>query len=474
MNPLTEYKNIGVVGSTHSGKTVLLTALINHLLHHDPQKFFLGRDVVVHRAEVLKTKGDVPRFEFEYYRDRLVQDGAWPRKTSLQSVLQLELEWTGRWVPLHLNLMDFPGELVADAPMVPMDYTAWSQTILKRLERLPSNIQGQFFENFRDPADNLLEYKRVLARCRKAYLPFISPSSFVLNASQGLMHSEASVDELAQTRISGLPEQEFAPWRDPNESAQKTSQAIPAQKTSQVWARAYEHYKKQVVMPVLQNLRQADTLVMVIDIPTLLNAGHGMGNDTIDMMREVLNFCDPGVNGLEKIYRWSGFPQLWRGLHSTLGLSSLGDVPLLGEIVQGLDRYLGQSKVSRIAMVASKCDLVHQDDRDRLIILLKQLFQSLLARYVQVDVRWFAVAAALSTRSSIERHSLFGVPTLTEGREEREVMVDPLPQAWPEHWQVGDFSFADFKPRRFPGLNVQAPPQTGLDDLARFILGMEG
>ena len=35
-------RRIGVIGLQGSGKTVLLTSLINHLMHHDPRRFPLG------------------------------------------------------------------------------------------------------------------------------------------------------------------------------------------------------------------------------------------------------------------------------------------------------------------------------------------------------------------------------------------------------------------------------------------------
>lgn len=35
---------VGVIGMYQSGKTVLLTSLINHLLNHDPDRLPLGTD----------------------------------------------------------------------------------------------------------------------------------------------------------------------------------------------------------------------------------------------------------------------------------------------------------------------------------------------------------------------------------------------------------------------------------------------
>jgi len=38
---VSEYR-IGIVGGYYTGKTVLLTSLLNHLKHHDPGRFRLG------------------------------------------------------------------------------------------------------------------------------------------------------------------------------------------------------------------------------------------------------------------------------------------------------------------------------------------------------------------------------------------------------------------------------------------------
>ena len=83
-------RSIGVVGLSWSGKTVLLTSLIDHLNNHDPLAFPIVNQTTGHPPEVLRFKELNPdqgwkAFPYQRYRKLLVDGLAWPAKA------------TGRW-----------------------------------------------------------------------------------------------------------------------------------------------------------------------------------------------------------------------------------------------------------------------------------------------------------------------------------------------------------------------------------------
>ena len=74
--------HVGMIGMYGSGKTVLLTSLINHLLNHRPDRLSIGHG----KVELGCLKRDLPvdagftKFDYGYYRSRLGNQ-VWPDKT---------------------------------------------------------------------------------------------------------------------------------------------------------------------------------------------------------------------------------------------------------------------------------------------------------------------------------------------------------------------------------------------------------
>jgi len=184
-----------------------------------------------------------------------------------------------------------------------------------------------------------------------------------------------------------------------------------------------------------------------------------MANDVHDITRDLLDFCRPGMNFLEKIYSMTGIPFLLR---------------------RTAMEKLANPKITRMAFVASKCDLVHEDDRDNLLMLLKELVGHLPEQHDGLEAEFFCASAVQSTSSDANTHSLVGIPEFTQDGQPtgpdasvRVVPVSQVPAHWPDRWSPGDFCFPDFKPKQFPGLKIRPPRQLGLDKVFSFVLGSQ-
>ncbi len=126
-------RRIGVIGLQGSGKTVLLTSLINHLMHHDPRRFPLG-DGTVEVTHFVQELPDPGWDQFPYAKARRsLGQAAWPEKTLETSQYKCSFRWSGKQPLGGLTFYDLPGERFADLFMYENDYANWSSESLQEL-----------------------------------------------------------------------------------------------------------------------------------------------------------------------------------------------------------------------------------------------------------------------------------------------------------------------------------------------------
>ena len=121
-----------VIGGRDCGKTVFLSALANHLRHHRRSEFSLGGGTLQVHWNKGAITGDklhgLPLFDYKAARWRL-SHGQWPEKTVDTSilVLRLLLEDTVNKSreQVQLEVLDLPGERVADFAMMGRSYGEW-------------------------------------------------------------------------------------------------------------------------------------------------------------------------------------------------------------------------------------------------------------------------------------------------------------------------------------------------------------
>ncbi len=470
-------RTIGIVGIGGTGKTVLLTSLLTHLIHHDPNsdafrltplkrsgvgKFFFGEEhrVAIRAVSELPAAKATDAFNFKDHLNQLYENRRWPGKTNDLSSARIRFERSDWTRALDLTFIDFPGERIADAVMGGRDFAQWSDAVLETMKSDPAYLRyaKSYFE-LCENADQVDEqkiisaYKRCLAALLLDYKPFVTPSVFALD-TQGKMASlqedsnnppQDPVAYLAEKRLCGLDvENQFTPL------PAALRAALP--ELALLFSERYEAYKKAIPQRVFSRLKKCNRLVVIMDIPGTLCAHIGRLNDVEEIFAELLNACDPGSSSMGRVGRFMSrlfIPEIWR-----------------------------PRGITRIAFVATKADLVLPDQVGNLEALLRGIAEqraSKISRKIVYD--YFTCAAIRSTRSMEGR--LFGFPVwdtnnrLLQPPEHddpwKELDPSDLPQDWPEDWHPNQFAFPEVWPL-LPRRKTKPPDQVGLDRLLDFLL----
>ncbi|MFP4027356.1 MAG: YcjX family protein [Candidatus Brocadiia bacterium] len=446
--PVKEHR-LGVLGLYESGKTVLLTSLIDHLKYQEPDRFSLGKEG---KARIRKFQENEPdpgseweRFRYARYRDALAH-GQWPPDTSdrLQYACEFQRTDRNRWQ--RLKFYDFPGERIADIGMYKCSYEAWSQSMIKRFEddrryrdrvREYLNLQK---EGDIEEGKVVYAYKKALARLACAYKPLISPSVFLLDVS-GNHASTGSVEEIAEDRCAGLDEdRQFAPL---GKKCQEENR-----KLSRTFAARYDEYRKKIVRPWVKGLKKCHGLAVLVDVTMVLSGGTGMYDDNQALIRELLRTLEPNDGLL---------------LRNVKALSR-----------QALPSLWCPGGISKIAFVASKSDKVHPLDMDNYKNLMRTMVERDALDLDHVKTEYLTCSAAIST-DVVEKHerTLCGFPATNgdngrEADEKQKFEVSKVPHDWPREWEPGEYSFPNVRPVMIDRKDYP-PNHENLDKLFNFL-----
>jgi predicted YcjX-like family ATPase len=444
---------VGVVGLYNSGKTVLLTSLINHLQDYDADRFPLGgRDTRVRKFTTLPPDGGWEAFNYAGSRDALVHGGRWPAKTRDRSQFVCQFERSDwRFSDCLLKLYDLPGERIADAAMLGRDFAAWSGHILGLFAN--DTAYRRYCEPFlalcqsaeSNENELLAAYKLALANLILNFKPLVSPSTFLLDV-KGQGAKPESPENLAASRFAGLgPDAEFCPLPA---AIRSTNAELHAR-----FAARFDSYVNQVVEPTVFALKRCTSLIVLIDIPMLLAGGVGMYDDNRHIVRDLVAALKPGEHGV--------LGPLERAFSKVF-----------------LPHELRRTWITRLAFAAPKLDLVHPVDRDRLLILMRRMVEKYAHDCDGLKSDFFNISAVASTKPlSVEngRRFLTGVPLrdgagrkIPPGPEQR-FEVSPLPDDWPTDWRPGVFSYPEVYPQ-MPTRKDYPPEHVNLDKLATFVI----
>lgn len=442
---------IVVLGSKESGKTVFLTALANHLLHHDPTRFDLnGWEAFPEEESDTPESVGFPPFPYADFRAGFAQERPeWPEKTKSTSVLRLPLRLRKqgkRDRRLLLEFLDLPGERIADLTMARRSFREWSQwmndSFAGQMQADPAYRNYlRALQDCSSPDDAFSAYKQFLRIAAESFSPWIVPSIVKLPQDQP---TGRWLDVLEDRPLGLDASSQFIPL--PESYFDKTH---PLHEWAVKFERAYDEYRAQIVSPIVDWLREADHLLYLVDVLNILKSGTTAYNMERKFGEAVLNLsCPPKA-------------------HS---------VP--GSILQYFESFF-LTRLRSAHIVVTKADLAAESDRERLRSLARDLFGKNL-RGQNLSGGWsIANCAAVDTIQYDSDETGEKQRAWILGPDDSWQSVDFHFPTVPEHWPRSDEWDAQIKAGMywsektlpvFDGKENAPPPQNGLDDRLKDVL----
>ncbi|MDX2204056.1 MAG: YcjX family protein [Hyphomicrobiaceae bacterium] len=459
---MTPTLRLGVTGLARSGKTVFITAFVRALLSGGRLPYFQAMAEGRIERTYLEPQPDdsVPRFAYEEHLADLAADPPrWPESTRRISQLRLTIGYrsthalrrtfgSGR---LHVDIVDYPGEWLADLGLIDTTYEAWCRSALQDAEaprRTPAAAEWLGFMRTLDAgaaaseqaalkgADLFTRYLRA-ARAADPALAAPGPGRFLLPGE-----------------LEGSPLLTFFPLALPE------GQAAARGSLHAMLARRFESYKSHVAKPFFRDhFARIDRQIVLMDALGAANAGPGALDDLEGAMGAVLRAFRPGAN-------------TW--------LSSILS-----------------HRVDRIVFAATKADHLHHASHDRLEAVLRMLADQAIARaeVAGAGVKVMALAALRATREAEARSGrqmlpvIVGTPLAGErvagrvfdGRTEAGIFPGDLPEEAAilrRPRPPGAAPAVEFPRFRPPRLGLDAPsgeappfPHIRLDRAIEFLIG---
>lgn len=441
-------QHIGLVGLGGSGKTVFLTSLIDHIRLDG----FKRSGVTLTNFTPHEKNNKIGRpFPYKLYRACIADECTWPAKTGEVLSYGCDFRRSDWSCPIRLHFYDLPGERIADAAMYSRSFSEWSQ---HTLDALANNAHVacdlskyvEFCCTVTNTAQDIVKaYKLILGSLVNEYSALITPSTFLLDLD-GTMLESAKPEIWAAQRVVGVDaNSQFAPL--PPEVLKDRPDL------AKEFEMAYRSYGKRIVKPVFSRLRKCQQLLVLVDIPGLLSASTYRFNDAVTLIEDMFQSCKPGN-------------PLWVELWDIM-----------------MPHRLEKKCIKRLALVATKSDIIQRKDADR----LKHLAREMVGRQLndlktnRVKSGIFTCASVLCTETGEAEDQLRGyclfdeegnnLPSpLRSGANMRSYHVDSLPPSWPKHWKPGDHTFPEVYPL-MPVNYGKAPEQEGLWDILSFICG---
>jgi uncharacterized protein len=443
---------LGVTGLSRAGKTVFITALVNALLNGASLPLFETQARGRIRRVYLEPQPDDSIARFPYEENLATLKGksrTWPQGTTRLSQLRLTLEYEPQTLLsrnlhgglLHVDIVDYPGEWLLDLPLLEQTYSQWSAATIAASETEPRKTfsaawRGATANTSASSAANELlaveladKFTAYLLRCRQqdVALSSLPPGRFLMPGD-----------------LSNSPLLSFAPLE------MKGEDDLRPGTMGSLMARRYDSYVAHVVKPFFFNhFARLDRQIVLVDVLSALNAGQSAVNDLEKTLAEVVSCFRQGANSF-----------LW---------------PLIGR------------RIDRVLFAATKADLLHHTNHDRLEHIIRTLTNRASGKAVQsgaiIDVT--AIAAIRATREATVRQKgedldcIFGFPeegediggTKFDGKTEAAIFPGDLPQN-PDAALDGSFEgklkFVCFRP---PDITTANFPAIRLDRALEYLLG---
>jgi uncharacterized protein len=446
MNPFNQGNKVAITGTFGSGKSVFMLSLLHHLYHLDPQNFRLGdkrapKPTHIKGIRSFNVKAAHQQFPYRTFAQRLMKPGGgtWPTRVHSLLRYKLSMKRSDQRRKDLLELFSFPLERFLDLPIARTErYTDWADRVLYLIsEDSQASRQARQYLQHLDAPEIQPErlgrvYKKTLAQFIFDYKTFTSPSTFMIDL-EGHRIDGGSPEIVSQGRYTGIPPTDGYTSREFIPLSGIARLRVPS--FVEVQELHYNAYKERILTPIFKELNQCDTLVVLIDIPSLLSSGRGAFDEQVFLLEQLKQVLKSNIKG---------------------------------------GQCMGKNQVRKVAIIANKCDLVRTFERDaRLPHLLRQLTGPFIeSLHKTVEVGRFLCSPCSSTRPDPDPERLIG-RMVHAGRNpskiERTFDVPEVPRFWPETYRPGDFPFTKVWP---PALQAheKLPRHHRLDDVCRFIL----
>ena len=443
---------LGVTGLARAGKTVFITALIHALLKQARLPVF----EVQNEGRILRAylepqpNDDLPRFAYENHLQSLTgEDRHWPESTRQISQLRLTIEYapesfiarnfgSGR---MHIDIVDYPGEWLLDLPLMQLTYQEWSAGVINASRQLHHLVFANAWHRHLTTLDaNARADEMTALKAAEIFTTYLA-STRVKGASP---FSQPPGRFLMPGELQGSPLLSFAPLDV------KPDQFLTPGSLAALMERRYNSYVAHVVKPFyFGHFARLNRQIVLVDVLSALNAGTEAVNDLRAALAAVLGSFRLGANSL-------------------------------------MSNLFGK-RINKVLFAATKADLLHQHDHDKLESVLRLLTEEAvtLAEFNGANIDVLALASIRSTREAFVHQKgqdlpcIAGIPEMGQtigkeifdGKSEAAIFPGDLPadpRAALQGLGAGTLKFTKFRP---PFITSEIFPHIRLDRAAEFLIG---
>lgn len=432
-----QHLRIAVTGLRQSGKTTLVTALIDALLNW--QKARLPMWEVAASGRLLgceQSRYDllhIPTFPYPVMRDKLA-NGQWPQATETLNEIRLTIRYQPKGSfrqkltphrDLLVDLFDYPGEWLLDLPLLEQSYQQWSDNVRRNLESDP--LAEPFLRKLSalDPSSNATDIpiKEITEDYRQYLVTSRKQGGYWLTPGRQLLPGE----------LKDAPVLDFFPWVGKIATNDKQYSKHSCFK---VLRQRYDYYRSHIVTPFYkEHFSRFDRQVVLVDVLDALNHGPVAVSQLQKALSEVLKSFNYGRRSL-------------------------------------LNR-LFSPRVDKVVFAATQADRITMDQYPSLSLLIDDLLANAMGRlrFNGIDYQTMVTSAVVATeQGKIQNKPALRGKELSSGQW-LNVFPGGVPKEVPEphFWNTHQFEYPSFSPIATP---MGSPMKhMRLDALLEYLIG---
>lgn len=433
-----QHLRVAITGLRQSGKTTLMTALIDQLLHVEQSTLNQWTVNSSGRLKGIREENHdqlhIPAFPYHSFRQTLTE-GQWPESTQTLNETRLVIRYQSQnglrrrlsaYRDLWLDLIDYPGEWLLDLPLLDQSYASWSKSVAQMI-RLMGHQEDSCISQIAqlDPKTKASEYPigQIAEHYRQYLRKLRDEGGYYLTPGRQLLPGE----------LKGAPVLDFFPWLGPQPEGEHR---LEKDSCYELMCQRYEYYCKHIVLPFYRDyFKGFDRQVVLVNVLDALNHGAGAFSQLQYTLNRLLESFRYGHRGL-------------------------------------LNRFF-VPKIDRVLFAATQADRITLDQYPALSLLTDDLLgQSIRKlRFNDIEYKTMVTSAVMAAQQGTVK----GQPAVvgTEICSGRQLKVFPggVPSAIPDpsFWAQHSFNFPSFAPPEISRGDLF--PQMRLDALLEYLLG---